>query len=501
MSLPKVCVTVAGRSLRELTAFAKNEAKHFGFVELRLDYLSADALRDLAGLTRLVSGLRKSRIELIATLRSAAAGGEFGGSAEEQLEILETVAGAGASLVDLEVESAEHLGQATVRGLGKLAPLMVSFHDYLETPSSLEMAVGRLRRFAAKYYKLVTLSRDPLDNAAVLDLLKEGRGKLVAFTLGDMGSPTRLMCLAAGSPFTYAAATKGGVAGIGQIPAVLMRDRYGAADIGRRTKIFGIAASPVGHSMSPAIHNAGFAAVGVDAVYLPFEVPEFDRFWKEFAPRLDGLSITMPHKAAALRAATQRDPMAERIGAANTLVKSGRQWKAYNTDTTGILEPLEKRIKLAGAKVLVAGAGGAARAAVYALRDAGCEVSIVGRTPERVRALAAEAGVAFVDRGKLGSYDVILHATPLGQTPKTGESFFEASELNAKILFETVYNPRVTELARLAQKRGLEVIWGGEMFLAQAARQFELWTKQPAPVKVMAVAFAAGLLAARPKVK
>jgi 3-dehydroquinate dehydratase/shikimate dehydrogenase len=494
MSLPRVCVTVAGRNLRELGVYARKEARHFGrtlgFVELRLDYLSAAALRDFAGITKLIRELRKQHVAVIATLRSAAAGGQFAGSAEEQLAVLEVAARAGASLVDLEVESAEHLGREVVRRLHKLAPLMVSFHDYQETPNALPMAVARLRHFSAELYKLVTMSRDPLDNAAVLDLLAESRGRLVAFTLGEMGRPTRLMALAAGSPFTYAGAVKGGVPGIGQIPAAEMRDMYRAARITRRTKIFGVAGHPVGHSLSPAIHNAGFAALEIDAVYLPFEVPEFDRFWKAFAPRLAGLSITLPHKAAAARAANWRDPLSDRAGAANTLVqvkhaKKGRQWAAYNTDVLGILGPLSKRIELAGARVLVAGAGGAARAAVFALRDAGCKVSIVARTPERAQALAAEAGVHFVDRGRLGSYDVILHATPLGMTPNVAGSFFEADELKARVLFETVYTPATTQLMRLAAARGLEVISGGEMFLAQASVQFELWTKKPAPLPAM----------------
>ena len=500
---PKVCVTVAGRNLRELGVFARKEAGHFGFVELRLDYLSAAALRDIAGVTKLIRELRKGRVAVIATLRSAAAGGQFAGSAEEQLAVLEAAARAGASLVDLEVESAEHLGRDVVRGLHQLAPLMVSFHDYQETPNGLPMALGRLRHFPAELYKLVTMSHDPLDNDAVLDLLALGRGKLVAFALGEMGRPTRVMALAAGSPFVYAGAVKGGVPGIAQIPAAEMKMLYRAQKITRRTKIFGVAGSPVGHSLSPAIHNAAFAELAMDAVYVPFEVPEFDRFWKAFAPRIAGLSITMPHKEAAARAANWRDPLANRAGAANTLVqikqvqikqvKKGPQWAAYNTDVLGILGPLARRMELQGARVLVAGAGGAARAAVFALREAGCEVFVVGRTPERAQALAAEAGVHFVERKRLGTYDVILNATPLGMTPDVDSSFFQADELKARVLFETVYTPSTTQLMRLAAGRGLEVISGGEMFLAQAAVQFALWTKKSAPLKVMGKALEAAL--------
>jgi 3-dehydroquinate dehydratase / shikimate dehydrogenase len=501
-ALPKVCVTVAGASLEELRARASAEIggrpSLAEFLELRLDFLRPDALSDTKGLARLLRDLRR-RVDATVTLRSVAAGGEFQGSAEEQLQILSNMAEAGASIVDLEVESAEHLGKEAVRALRKLAPVMISFHDYRETPSALPMALGRLRHFPADYYKLVTRANDPVDNAAVLDLLSEGRGRLVAFTLGDLGRPTRVMCLAAGSPFTYAAASQEGaqgfVPGIGQIPAALMRGLYRAGRISKRTRVLGVVGHPIGHSLSPVIHNVALAALKIDTVYVAFEAPNFEAFWKAFQHRLAGLSITMPHKEAAARAADEREPTVENAGASNTLVRRKGRWKAYNTDVIGLLRPLERRIKLDGARVLVAGAGGAARAAVFALTRAGCRVSIVNRTAAHAQALAAESGAEFVDREELTGkqYDAIVHTTPLGMTPNVDACFFQPAELNARVLFEMVYTPATTRLMRMAKKRGIEVISGVEMFLTQAMEQFRLWTGKKAPEKVMEDALRAAL--------
>ncbi len=511
--LPKICVTVAGNSLEELRNRAEAEiagqsarkssalALDGGgrFLELRLDYLRPAVLHELPSLMRLLRDLRRRRVALIVTLRSVAAGGNFQGSAEEQLRILATIARAGASLVDLEVESAEHLGRDAVRGLRKLASLMVSFHDYRETPNSLPEALSRLRHFPADYYKLVTHANDPQDNAAVLDLLAEGRGRLVAFTMGEIGRPTRVMCLATGSPFTYAAASGVGAPGIGpgigQIPAALMRGLYRADRIGKRTRVLGVVGHPIGHSLSPVIHNVALAALDLDMVYVAFEAPHFESFWSAFQARLAGLSITMPHKEAAARAAGERDPAAENAGAANTLVRRAGGWKAYNTDVIGLLKPLQRRLKLKGARILVAGAGGAARAAVSALSQAGCRVAIVNRTAAHADALAAESGAEVVEREAFGrqQYDVIIHTTPLGMTPDVSGCFFEPAELNTRILFETVYTPATTRLMRMAQRRGIEVISGVEMFLTQAMEQFRLWTGKKAPEKVMEDALRAAL--------
>lgn len=490
--LEPVCISVAGTTVEQLLDRARRSSLISRFLELRLDYL-----REPQRSSEVVQALRGLRVACIATLRSAAAGGHFGGSAEEQLHILQNSARAGAEIVDLEIEAAEHLGLQAVRSLRRSCRLLLSFHDYRETPQNPASALQRLKSFPADYYKLVTWAHRHRDNAAVLDLLRQGRRRLVAFTLGETGRPTRLLCLAAGAPFTYAAASEAEVVGPGQMPAAQMCGCYRAQQISSRTQIYGVVGNPIEHSISPEVHNAAFAALDLDAVYLPFRVEEFEDFLAaRKAYRLSGFSITLPHKEVAADAADRLDPIASRVGAVNTVVARRGRWHGYNTDVAGVLRPLEKRRKLQGARVLIAGAGGVARAAAFALADAGSRVVLVSRRPEQAAALAEEVGGETGPREHLSRerFDVIINATPLGMAPEVKGCFFSAAELNAPLVFETVYNPMETRLVRMARRRRLQVVLGLEMFLEQAAEQFELWTGKQAPRAVMEQAGRSALL-------
>ncbi len=474
---------MAGTTAEELLTRARRAALTSRFVELRLDYLAQPELSQ-----EVVRNLCRARIPTIATLRSAAAGGNYGGSAEDQLQILESTAQAGASLIDLEIESAEHLGVQAVRHLRRSAPLMLSLHDYHETPENPANALDRLKAFPANYYKLVTLAHRHRDNAAILGLLKKGRGRLVAFTLGEIGRPTRVMCLAAGAPFTYAAASEGETLGPGQFRAAELCGPYRAEKISPRTRFYGVVGNPIEHSISPAVHNAAFAALKMDAAYLPFRVEDFEDFVASRRTyRLAGISVTLPHKEVAAEAVDRLEPLAASVGAVNTVVLRRGLWHGYNTDVAGLLRPLEKRRQLRGARTLIAGAGGVARAAAFALARAGARVFVVSRRPEQAAALAEAVGGETLDRNELSDerFDIIVHATPLGMAPDVDSCFFSVGELNAPLLFETVYTPIETRLVKMARRKRLHVIVGLEMFLEQAAGQFELWTGKEAPRAVM----------------
>jgi 3-dehydroquinate dehydratase/shikimate dehydrogenase len=483
MKLPRVCVTVTASTPRQLLAAAQTAARATRFVELRLDYLD----RPESGL-EVIAALRRRRVSCIATLRTMAAGGRFAGTPDEQLGLLRDAAKAGATLMDLELESAESLKAAAVAYLRIAGPLMISFHDFQRTPDQLHAALERLRAFPAELYKLVTWARNHHDNAAVLRLLAGSRGKLVAFTLGDIGRPTRLLALRLGAPFTYAAPERGGVAGLGQFPARELQKQYRVDRLSARTRVYGVVGQPIAHSLSPVIHNAAFAAQRIDAVYLAFEAAGFDDFWGATGVYdLSGLSVTMPHKEAMVRVMDKLDDAAARAGAVNTGVRHGRRWVGHNTDLLGILRPLERRMRLPGARVLVAGAGGAARAAAYAVVSGGGSVVITARRPEQARALAAQVGGAWIDRRALAGerFDAIIHATPLGMAPNTDACFFTSSELNAPVIFETVYTPVETRLLQMARRLRKKVIPGLEMFIEQAVLQYELWIRRRAPRAAM----------------
>jgi 3-dehydroquinate dehydratase / shikimate dehydrogenase len=203
---------------------------------------------------------------------------------------------------------------------------------------------------------------------------------------------------------------------------------------------------------------------------------------------LHGMSVTMPFKQEVLKHLENTDPVSADIGACNTIVR-GQDGKLYgfNTDVGGIVRPLERRLSLKGAKVLVLGAGGAARAAVFALAHKGAEVLILSRTPENARKLARAAKVKTIKREQVAksNFDVIINATPAGMHGVKPQSILEAKELNTRLVFDLVYNPIDTPLIRMAREKGLPVITGVEMFVQQGARQFEIWTGKPAPEEEM----------------
>ncbi|MBI3697345.1 MAG: shikimate dehydrogenase, partial [Acidobacteria bacterium] len=227
----------------------------------------------------------------------------------------------------------------------------------------------------------------------------------------------------------------------------------------------------------------------VDAVYLPFlvEPARLSDFF-QLAAQLPvvGFSVTIPHKQKVLRHLAGVDPPALRIGAVNTVYRRQGKLRGANTDAAGVTVPLEKRLKLKGAKVLIAGTGGGARAAAFALVDKGAQVTLTGRNPARVRALARACGAEVVERERLTGrrFDALVHATSLGMYPRVGESFFP-DEIPADVVLDMVYNPLETVLLCNARAAGKKVISGLEMFLEQAAAQFEIWTGMPAPRMAM----------------
>jgi shikimate dehydrogenase len=250
-----------------------------------------------------------------------------------------------------------------------------------------------------------------------------------------------------------------------------------------------VIADPVRHSISPAVHNRAFQAKRIDAVYLPFLVhpPQLKDFMT-LAEKLpvSGFSVTIPHKQKIVRYLDSVEPLARRIGAVNTVWRKAGRWRGTNTDVMGVIAPLSRKIKLAKSSVLIVGNGGAARGAAFALMDAGAKVSLVGRNPDRVRALARITGAESLLPEQLNGhyYDAVVHATPIGMWPHINECFFQ-STIPADIVFDMVYNPLETQLVQRARDQQKEVIPGIQMFLEQAANQYEIWMSDSAPRPIM----------------
>jgi 3-dehydroquinate dehydratase/shikimate dehydrogenase len=201
---------------------------------------------------------------------------------------------------------------------------------------------------------------------------------------------------------------------------------------------------------------------------------------------VSGFSVTIPHKQRVIRYLDSVDPLSKRIGAVNTVWRKAGRWRGTNTDVEGIKLPLEKRLRLAKSSVLVVGNGGAARSAAFTLAGAGAHVTITGRNPDRVRALAKACdGEAMTpEQLEAADFDVVVHATPLGMWPHEDDCFFPG-RIPGRIVFDLVYNPQETLLLRRAKEQGLCTIRGIEMFIEQAVRQFELFTGENSPRGVM----------------
>jgi 3-dehydroquinate dehydratase/shikimate dehydrogenase len=454
------------------------------FFEFRLDYLP-DPADGVDAIRRFLSVHPECTI--LATCRRHQNQGRFNGSIEEQIRILDAAVTAGARAVDVEIESAENAARLDLfRGR---ALLVLSYHNHEGTPA-LDNVYRRMARIGADAYKIVTTAKKPSDNYRVLSLAKSNpRVPFVLLAMGEIGFATRVLSPAWGGLYTYAAPNASEGTSAGQVTARLLRHLYRVERFSRAAKIYGVIADPVRHSISPAVHNRAFQARRLDAVYLPFLVHGQqlkDFFTLAGSLPLAGFSVTIPHKQKVLRYLDVVDPLSRRIGAVNTIWKKAGKWRGTNTDAEAVTGPLARHIRLSKSSVLLAGNGGAARSAAFALADCGAKVSLVGRNPDRVRALAKVCGAEALLREQLDSryFDAFIHATPLGMYPRTEESFFEG-KIPADLVFDMVYNPLDTALIRHAVEQGKTVVRGIEMFLEQALRQFEIWTGESAPRAAM----------------
>ena len=485
--LPRVCVAVVGEDASNIVERAESLVRDNPFMEFRLDYLT----QPVAGLPKLKHFLDlHPEATVIATCRRAVNGGKFKGSSAAQLDILTKAAATGFQLVDIELQSAEILKSAELAELKDRVGVILSYHDFKGT-KKLEETFAAMKRYPADFYKFVSTATTLSDNVAMMKFLQahSAQHEMVGLCMGEQGIISRVLGVRAGSVFTFAAATRGEETAPGQVTASELRDTYRIEMVDAATQVYGVAGDPVAHSLSPIMMNAAFRRETVNAVYLALHAKTLKDLMA-CVPDIPirGLSITMPYKQDIIDALSNSDPLTRQIGACNTLVRSqdGKLY-GFNTDVAGVLVPLEQRIELQGAKVLLIGAGGVARAAAFGLKNKGAEVFITNRTPEKGQSLARQVKAKYVKRADVAkmSFDVIINATPLGMGSNR-LSPLEEKELNTKFVFDLVYVPAETKLVKMARAKNIQVIPGLEMFVQQGARQFEIWTGKPAPIAEMA---------------
>ena len=366
------------------------------------------------------------------------------------------------------------------------------FLPRLSKDSSAGSGLSPLVRLPVQVVKIATQGRYLRDNLQIRRLLKAHRRGATRswwrLAMGASGIPSRLLSLLWGSAFTYAAPLNHSPAAAGQIPAEVMRSVYRVERLDSRTQLYGVLGSHASMSLSPAMQNAAFQAKHVNAVFLPCQTSKLADFLA-FARgvELQGFAVTMPFKRAILRALDWVDPLANRIGACNTVALQRGRWLGWNTDAAAVVEVLTKRLRLAGSRILILGAGGAARAAAYAVRAEGAEVIITARREATARTLARGVAAQVVpwDSAESLEVDAVINATPVGMYPHVDNAPIDLARLRVRVVFDMVYFPLGTRFLNEARGRGLTTISGLEMLVAQGARQFEIWTGLSAPRALM----------------
>jgi shikimate 5-dehydrogenase/3-dehydroquinate dehydratase, type I len=471
-----ICVTLGRTRNKQMILDHKALAERGAeLVELRLDWIArAPRLGDL---------LKDRPTPTVVTCRRAADGGRFPGSEEARQILLRQAIGAGVEYVDIE----EDLARSIPR-FGKTKRI-VSYHNFEKTPDNIEEIHARMCTLDADVIKVVTMANSPLDNVRLLNLIKGAKIPTVAFCMGEYGVVSRILCGKFGAPFTYCTFSKERIMAPGQLPFEEMKKLYRYDEINEKTAVFGVVGDPIGHSWSPLLHNAAYKKMGLNAVYLPLRVPpeEFAETLKAYESLgIRGYSVTIPHKQAALKFAQRADEASRQIGAANTLFKDSEgRWCAANTDYQAALDSLQLGLdlkgdsSLSGKRVLILGAGGAARAIGLGVSRAGAVVMLANRSKDRGKALAEELKCQFVTWANRGAVDadIVINCTPIGMHPEMNASPFEQFWFrDGMVVFDTVYNPENTLFLKEAREHGCFTVSGIEMFVRQAAAQFKYFT-------------------------
>ncbi len=479
----RVCAVVAAPTAAEMCRQVRSALKDTRTIELRLDWLRNDEER-----SRFLLWLKKKRprsATFLATCRRRVASRKFPGDIHRELYWLIQARDAGCQWCDLEMETFRELPEGLLWEYSLPPCILLSIHDFEGTPK-LPRKVTVARHGLVDAVKIAAQAQTISDSVRLLRVARRSRN-FVAVPMGDVGLPARILALREGSELAYAPVAE--ATAPGQVSLHEMLYLYRAHTLTRGTRIYGVIGSPISHSLSPLLHNTGFQARHINAVYLPFLVHQLRDFLQAI-PDFDirGFSVTLPHKQAILKHLKECEPLAAEIGAVNTVVvRRDGSLCGCNTDYVGVLRALQKKFRLKGSRALIFGAGGSARAAAFALSRAGALVGICARREKAAKGLARAIRGEVVPRRALLTefFDAILNATPVGMHPHAGISPLAAAELRCRVVMDLVYRPQRTQLLKIAAKKGIATVSGLEMFLAQGIAQWEIWMEKRAPEAAM----------------
>lgn len=481
-----VCAVIARPTVAEALADLSEACKRkVSLAEIRLDLI-----RDASDLELFV---KSATVPLVATARRKSDGGAWEGDEAARRGLLAKAVAAGFVWIDVESDVIESFPR--IAGEKRI----VSFHDFTGVPAELESIYQSMARTDADTIKVACLTRSPGEVARILKLLVNSPKPTVAFGMGEVGQASRVIQLKLGAPFTYAAVSAETAVAPGMFTIAQLQLNFGVRRVNGATRLFGVVGDPLGHSLSPIIHNNAMRKLGNNDLYVPFTVSKgmLEEFLTSHAfLGIKGLSVTIPHKEDACRLATRRSAEVEATGSANTLVfQEDGSIEAHNTDYDAVLDSILTGLKnhpdgwsLKDKKVLVLGAGGVARSVVHGLTARGAGVRLAARTRTRAEAIAATipCEVADWDNRHASPVDVVVNCTPVGMLPRVEESPLDSSFIAPPmVVMDTIYNPESTLLVRSAREKGAVAVTGLDMFIAQAAAQFKLFTGELAPADLM----------------
>lgn len=494
---PTVCISICESDWSSASQAVWEAAKNDALIEIRLDCLTPELLQNLEALHELLTICTRPTI---ITYRAPAEGGRSDAGFETRLRFWrEQGLKLPANFVDLELDIAEQLSREAAAV--DWARVICSYHNHSALPADLNQILERLAATPARVLKVAVSLNDAVQCLPVFDLMDQAQRfgrEVIAIGMGAAGVATRILGPARGAFLTYGSLGRERETAAGQASIEELTNVYRVDKLKRDTLITGLVGNPVSHSISPHIHNAAFASLGTNAVYLPFEVHDLKAFFRrmvhprtrEIDWRIRGLSITAPHKTAVLAEVDWIETGAREIGAVNTVVIDEDRLCGYNTDASAFIAPLKSRFgSLRNARVAIIGAGGAASAALHSLKQEKALVTVFARDLGKAKEVAERWATQFGElRGAaFAEFDVVINATPLGTIgPREFETPAIAEQLRgARLAYELVYNPRATQFLREAEAADCETLDGLPMLLAQAAQQFQLWTGQAANTEVM----------------
>ena len=508
MNNGRICVSVCAETADELIEQIKSAEDLADVIEIRFDCLDKSEF-DCFDLKKLDSTLSKILNEdyskpLLSTFRPKEQGGKYSITYKERINFWNM--GYDSVWADLE----EDVFENSLYWL--YYPTILSHHDFTGVPDNLDKIYQKIKKTeCADVIKIAVQTNHITDTIAVWELLEKAKSEnkqIIPVAMGEAGKWMRILGLAYGAFMTYASLEAGNETAPGQVTAKDLIETYRVKELNEQTEIYGIVGNPVSQSLSPFMHNAAFKFHNLNAVYIPFEVKNLDEFIKRFVRRetreielnFKGFSVTIPHKQAIIKHLDSVDETAQAIGAVNTVKIEDGKLYGYNTDAQGFIEPLKNSYgDLGNTKVAILGAGGAARACIYALKKEGAKVVIFARNLEKAESLADEFEVELREfqktedrnpKSNFNEFDILVNATPLGMKGEfeSETPLFAEQMKNVRLVYDLIYNPFETRLIREARKANVPTIGGLAMLVAQGAAQFKIWTGENAPVSEISAA-------------